>query len=83
VSAITATGATVSWSASKAGTNPVSGYQIFETAPAQATVASTSSTSYALTGLKPGTSYTADTSPATNPNVTVYVNGTLIWGTGP
>jgi endoglucanase len=46
---VTSTGATLSWTAAKAGTNPIAGYDIYTSAGTF--VGTTTSTSYALTGL--------------------------------
>ncbi len=46
---VTSTGATLSWTASKAGTNPIAGYDVYTSAGTLA--GTTTSTSYALTGL--------------------------------
>lgn len=60
-SAVTATGATLTWAASTAGTNPVAGYDVYSVAGSTSTkVASSTTTSAALTGLTPGTAYTFD-----------------------
>jgi endoglucanase len=59
-SAISATGATLTWTASTAGSNPVSGYEVFETAPTPGAVATTSTTGDTLAGLHPATSYSFD-----------------------
>jgi endoglucanase len=58
-SAIGTGGATLTWAPSIAGTNPVAGYDVYELSPAPVLVATTgkSATSYALTGLSPGTEY--------------------------
>jgi endoglucanase len=52
-------GATLTWAASTAGSNPVSGYQVYQLSPTPRLVATTaaSATSYALTGLAAGTAY--------------------------
>ncbi|MBW8804292.1 MAG: glycoside hydrolase family 9 protein [Catenulisporales bacterium] len=60
-SAVTATGATLTWSASAAGTNPVAGYDVFSVSGSTATkVGSSTTTSATLTGLTPSTAYTLD-----------------------
>jgi endoglucanase len=56
-SSVTSTGATLSWGASVAGTNKLSGYRVYELAPATGLVATTASPSYTLTGLTAGTAY--------------------------
>ena len=48
-SSVTATGATLSWTASKPGGNPIAGYDVYTSAGTLA--GTTTSTSYALTGL--------------------------------
>ena len=59
VSAIGTGGATLSWTASKAGSNAISGYQVYELSPTPKLVATTAATatSFALTGLATGTEY--------------------------
>jgi endoglucanase len=58
-SAVSGSGATLSWSASTAGTNPVSAYQVYQLSPTPRLVATTAATatSYTLTGLAPATAY--------------------------
>jgi endoglucanase len=57
VSGLSTTSATVSWRASTPGTSTSTSYNIYELAPGTGLVASTSSTSYALTGLTGATVY--------------------------
>jgi endoglucanase len=57
VTGVSSTGATLTWKPSTAGTNAIAGYDIYELAPASGLVAKTTSTSYTLSGLTPGTSY--------------------------
>ena len=60
-SAVTATGATLTWAASTPGTNPVAGYDVYSVSGTTSTkVASSTTTSATLTGLTPGTAYTFD-----------------------
>lgn len=60
-SAVTATGATLTWAASTAGTNPLAGYDVYSVSGTTSTkVASSTTTSATLTGLTPGTAYTFD-----------------------
>jgi len=60
-SGVTQNSATLSWTASVAGSNPVAGYDVFSVAGGVSTkLASTTSTSVVLTGLSPGTAYTLD-----------------------
>ena len=57
VSSVSSSGATLSWGASAAGTNALTGYRVYELAPATGLVATTTSPSYTLTGLTAGTAY--------------------------
>jgi chitodextrinase len=58
-SAITATGVTLSWTASTAGTNPIAGYDVFRVATGgDVKVASSTGLSTVVSGLSPSTSYT-------------------------
>jgi endoglucanase len=60
-SAVTATGATLTWAASTPGTNPVAGYDVYSVSGSTSTkVASSTTTSATLTGLTPSTAYTFD-----------------------
>jgi endoglucanase len=52
---VTATGATLTWSASTAGSNPIAGYDVYQVGGAK--LASTTSLSATLTGLTPATAY--------------------------
>jgi endoglucanase len=56
---ISTSGATLSWTASTAGSNPLAGYDVYELTPAVKLVATVpaSTTSYSLSGLAPGTAY--------------------------
>jgi endoglucanase len=81
VSAVTATGATLTWTASTAGTNPVSGYQVFEVTPTPGALTTTSSLSVTLTGLHPGTAYSFDVAAADSLGNTSTASGTASFTT--
>jgi endoglucanase len=57
VTGVSASGATLTWKASAAGSNTIAGYDVFELAPATGLVARTTSPSYTLTGLTAATPY--------------------------
>lgn len=57
VSSVSSTGAKLTWNPSVAGTNALAGYDVYELAPAPGLVAKTTSASYTLSGLTPGTAY--------------------------
>jgi endoglucanase len=57
VTALSATGATLSWPASAPGSSAIAGYRVYQLAPAAALVATTTSASFPLSGLTANTSY--------------------------
>lgn len=52
-SAVTTTGATLSWTASAAGANPVAGYDVYTSAGSPVATLAPSATSYTVSGLNP------------------------------
>ena len=54
---VTATSATLSWTAASPGTNPVAGYDVYRVGSPDTLVASVSGLSTTITGLTPGTTY--------------------------
>jgi hypothetical protein len=57
VSAVSASGATLTWGASAPGTSTLTGYRVYELTPATGLVATTTSPAYTLSGLTAGTAY--------------------------
>jgi endoglucanase len=57
VSSVTSTGATLTWGASVAGSNTLTGYRVYELAPSTGLVATVTSPSYTPTGLTADTAY--------------------------
>ncbi|NUR59443.1 MAG: hypothetical protein HOV87_12355 [Catenulispora sp.] len=60
-SAVTAGGATLTWTAATAGSNPIAGYDVYSVSGSTSTkIASSTTTSVTLSGLTPATTYTFD-----------------------
>ncbi|MBV9380610.1 MAG: cellulose binding domain-containing protein, partial [Streptosporangiaceae bacterium] len=57
VTAVTSSGATLSWPPSAPGTSTLAGYRVYELTPSARLAATTTSASYTLSGLSAGTAY--------------------------